>query len=249
MSPEDWNRWVAAAIESAVGWWPLFDKGGEMRDKFPLPTYVECRQWLAFWKDDRQVWEKCLGEILPRGWNRPKGRETPRNRIARYLDAIVAFFSNPDAGFWDRYFGSVRVRFLIRVFLPCVVLHRSRPSALLAQCIEHKDIAILESLLRIDPTLVYLPSLAPILNPPQAATRAEVWQLLGPSLASDAPLLERRQASYHLIAFVQWIGRAVHRRAKITALADALQEGDLPDTPGTTQKAIWRLLGDAPLPG
>lgn len=248
MSPEDWKRWYALAIESAVGCWALFGRGAEMRDAFPLPNSRELRPWGRLWKDDRRAWEKSLNAVLPRGWDRVTSREQLRERITKCLDAIAAFGNNPDTAFWDRYCRSLSMRFLIRVFIPCMVLHLSRPSSLLAQCIEHKDLALLESLVKIDPTLVHSPELAPMLYPSKAAAQAEVWQLIGPRLASDAPLMEKRQVTYHLMALIRWVAARVHRKATVPALIAELPEGDLPDKEGTTQKAVKRIQNRAPLP-
>jgi hypothetical protein len=248
MSPEDWKRWYALAIESAAGCWALFGRGAEMRDAFPLPDTRERRPWARFWKDDRRAWDKSINAVLPRRWNRITSRKELRERITECMDSLAAFFSNPEPEFCDRYFQSLEVRFLIRVFLPCMALHLSRPSTLFAQCIERKDLALLESLVRIDPTLVHLPELAPMLYPSKAAAQAEVWQLIGPRLASDSPLMEKRKVSYHLIALIRWVAAAVHRSAKLPVLIAALPDGDLPIDQGTTQKAVKRILNRAPLP-
>lgn len=246
MSTQDWKRWLAEAIESTTGWWALFARGDQIRDKFPLPSYAERLKWFQLWNDDRRAWETSLNEILPRGWVRR--RKPPGQMITMCLDRLAAFASNGNEAFWDQYFGSLKIRFILRVFLPCMVLHRSRPMTLLSRCVEENDIGLLESLLRIDQTLLYCPALAPMLHPPRSATQAEVWQVLCPSLASDAPLIDKRQVSYHLIAFIRWVAAAVHRKATIPSLIAALPDGDLPEIEGTTQKAVRRILADAPHP-
>jgi hypothetical protein len=128
------------------------------------------------------------------------------------------FFDGDDEAVFDKFFRRLDVRFLLRVFYPCVATKFRRPSSLLREVVVNKDLGNLEELVKLDATLVSHPKLADILYPSDSAIRRMRWELIQAAVAKPPGGDKPRQVKYGIGGFMRWIAAKAGERLTVRSL-------------------------------
>ncbi len=124
-----------------------------MRDKFPLPGPSELTRWFELWDDDRSAYEATLDRIL--GPDPAEFRYTHNEDYVKWcVGRLRSFFESEDEHRFDKFFRSIEVRFILRVFLPCIAKTFRRPSTVLRDIASGNNGELLETAAAIDPTVI-----------------------------------------------------------------------------------------------
>lgn len=243
-----------AGVESAEAACQFLGPDDRPRDAFPLPGSDERIEWLAYWSDDKLVFVKLLEDVL--GRKLAVLRPANGKLILQCFDCINRFFNRPSREL-DGFFRSLQVRFFIRVYLTCLAKTFRRPGTVLATIVETENIELLESVVRIDPTILHHPDLSKLLYPSSSAVRRARWELLHEALTKPHNDVERRTVKYGIAALLRRITRlsgskltfrTLIRMYNEVAVADGLgsQDPDLLDDPATFERGVRRFGSNLP---
>jgi hypothetical protein len=244
------RKWIVefaqAGVESAEGAFAFLGKDDWLRDRFPLPSADERDRWLAFWSDDRLAWDTVVEAALGQKLSTLAG-----SNVLDYFDRLRAFF-NRDVCELDSFFRSLEMRFVFRAFLPCVARIYRRPSSTLNEIVANKDFLLLETAVRIDPSVLHHRDLTGLLNPLASVARRQRWELLQSALTKPAEDTDRRLVKYGIAAFLRLVATRCGSRLTLAELLrmyndvattdhKRIRDIDLPDDPATFQKGVRRF--------